>query len=175
MLGGDGNFYGITDAELFHFDSTVFRMTPDGVITTLAELGLGQVIPKGVAPGRDGNFYGTTVYGGTNKLGTIFRITPSGVVTILVEFTGNGRWGERPWHCKPQNLAAPEVPEATRAQWRLLGGPWLDSGVERTGLPAGTYLIECKVGQKDRITPPPASVTIEEGAHREVLVARSRQ
>jgi uncharacterized repeat protein (TIGR03803 family) len=90
----DGNFYGVT---LFGGTSdlgTVFRVTPSGVFTTLADFTGQSGAFKGANPwgrlalGPDGNLYGTTRGGGASDLGTVFRITTSGSFTTLAEFTG---------------------------------------------------------------------------------------
>ncbi|MCX6874522.1 MAG: hypothetical protein NTW21_12065 [Verrucomicrobia bacterium] len=92
--GGDGNFYGTTPAGGSSDFGTVFRMTPDGVLTTLVQFGSsgnphdGKNPYSGLALGYDGNFYGTTSAGGTNECGTIFKVTPGGVMTVLASFSG---------------------------------------------------------------------------------------
>ena len=66
---------------------------------------------------------------------------------------------------KPAALAAPGVPVATRAQWRLLGeddAHWRDSGATLTGIYQGNYLVECKP-VAGRNTPPPITVTVPDG------------
>ncbi|MCX6865714.1 MAG: putative Ig domain-containing protein, partial [Verrucomicrobia bacterium] len=67
----------------------------------------------------------------------------------------------------PEAIAGPGVPEASRAQWRLVaagGGAWMNSGAELSGLMAGSYLVECKpVSGKN--TPPPTNVKVADGAH----------
>ncbi len=90
MLGSDGNFYGITSSGGTNNGGTVFRMTPNGVLTNLH---LFTGAPDGHEPvalvqGSDGNFYGTTRQGGSSThcsggCGTIFRITPSGTLSNL--------------------------------------------------------------------------------------------
>jgi uncharacterized protein (TIGR03437 family) len=94
----DGNLYGTTSAGGAKGRGTVFKITPNGALTTLYSFcsqysgGLctdGQY-PSGAAliQGADGNFYGITATGGDNGngLGTIFRITPSGILTTLYSF-----------------------------------------------------------------------------------------
>ena len=94
--GPDGNFYGITIGGGSNGDGTVFKATPTGTISTLAEFSANGPSTKGVAPsgsltlGSDGNFYGMTPQGGTADKGTLFRVTPAGLVSNLIEFTGNG-------------------------------------------------------------------------------------
>lgn len=63
-----------------HLDfGTVFRMTPNGVITTLAVFNRtnGCYPTSGLTEGSNGNFYGTTSDGGfgSNPQGTVFRLT----------------------------------------------------------------------------------------------------
>src|SRR5579871_166980 len=104
VLGSDGNFYGTTagggvgqDSHCLAYGNTgcgtVFRVTPEGVLTTLYSFCQRALCADGVFPNgslvqaSDGNFYGTTWgarYGGT---GTFFRITPTGgVLTTLYTF-----------------------------------------------------------------------------------------
>jgi len=103
VQGSDGNFYGttLTGGDLSQswgppgqFYSivpgfgTVFRVTPDGTLTTLAKFeGYNGAYPRaGLIQARDGNFYGTTTGGGAFDGGTVFKITPDGVLTTLFSF-----------------------------------------------------------------------------------------
>jgi uncharacterized repeat protein (TIGR03803 family) len=95
-LGTDGNYYGTTSTGGSGGGfGTVFKMTPEGVFTTLVNftgttgIAVGS-LPLGVlAQGADGNFYGTTSGGGTTGLGTVFKVTPGGNFTSLANFTGS--------------------------------------------------------------------------------------
>lgn len=95
-VGADGTLYGATTVGGANGKGTVFKMTPEGELTTLVSLtgntgaAMGSQPYGGVIVGPDGNIYGTTQYGGTNDIGTIFKLTPAGVFTTLVSFTGNG-------------------------------------------------------------------------------------
>ncbi len=89
-LGTDGNFYGSTN-------STIFRVTANGALTTLCSLtNIGNVAGNDatdvsvLVQGSDGNFYGTTQSGGANAEGIIFQVTPSGMLTLLYSFAGLG-------------------------------------------------------------------------------------
>jgi uncharacterized repeat protein (TIGR03803 family) len=102
-LGNDGNFYGttigggITNSLCLSGMGTVFKVTTNGILTTLVALNFtnGANPVAALTLGNDGNFYGTTQNGGnTNSqfqtgLGTIFKVTTNGTLTTLVSFNGN--------------------------------------------------------------------------------------
>lgn len=88
IQGRDGNFYGTT-LEFGSIDyGTVFRLTTNGTLATLASFGYtnGGFPQAGVIQGADGNLYGTTSEGGANGDGTIFRVTTNGTLTTLFSF-----------------------------------------------------------------------------------------
>ena len=103
IQAADGNFYGTTLNGGAADAGTIFRITPDGTLTTL--YAFGQVSGDGWGPGdgsgpyarltqaRDGNFYGTTSGGGPSGWGVVFRLTPAGTMTTLYAFSG-GDGGE---------------------------------------------------------------------------------
>jgi uncharacterized repeat protein (TIGR03803 family) len=98
----DGNFYGTTWLGGDRGGKgLVFKVTPDGVLTTLYEFCAqancadGALPTAGLAEGTDGNFYGTTYQGGAyssavnlcpSGCGTVFKITPGGILTTLYSF-----------------------------------------------------------------------------------------
>src|SRR5262245_55011079 len=97
VQGKDGNLYGTTAAGGRNDDNgTVFRITPDGVLTSLASFsGTNGRRPLGsLVQGSDGNFYGTTSEGGPSYDGTdvgggtIFQVTTDGTVNSLFAFSG---------------------------------------------------------------------------------------
>ena len=71
---------------------TVFKITPQGTLTTLynfcPQTGCvdGQSPQAGLVQGTDGNLYGTTSYGGADGHGTVFKITLQGTLTTLHSF-----------------------------------------------------------------------------------------
>jgi uncharacterized repeat protein (TIGR03803 family) len=103
--GKDGNFYGTTQSGGTNGDGSVFKITTNGVFTTLYSFKGGN---DGSTPsaelilGKDGNFYGTASAGGSNDVdlggdGTIFKVTPAGVLTSLHSFnTTNGDYPQTP-------------------------------------------------------------------------------
>jgi uncharacterized repeat protein (TIGR03803 family) len=94
----DEAFYGTTSYG-GEFDlGTVFKMTPEGIVTVLHSFSGGDdgSHPNcGLIQASDGNFYGTTYTGGSANWGTVFRMTSAGSVTGLHAFTG-GADGKHP-------------------------------------------------------------------------------
>lgn len=103
----NGNFYGTTQTGGANGLGSIFKVAPDGTVTTLYSFcGVTNCVDgsgptAGLIQGSDGNFYGATYYGGSNCVfgnlsisgcGTIFQITPSGQLTTLYNFcqTGDG-------------------------------------------------------------------------------------
>jgi uncharacterized repeat protein (TIGR03803 family) len=97
ILGSDGNLYGTTSGGGPQWGGTVFRITTDGVLTTLAYFYINYDLytdsPNSwLFQASDGNFYGATSEGNDPLLceygcGAIFRITPEGVPTIVHQFS----------------------------------------------------------------------------------------
>ena len=90
---GVGNLYGTTAAgpssgSGSRGQGTVFKLAPDGTLSTLAIFGgtNGGSPESGLVLAKDGDLYGTTVGGGKFGFGTVFRVTPAGELTTLVDF-----------------------------------------------------------------------------------------
>lgn len=104
IQGLDGNFYGtanfggIDNSACTRGCGTIFKITPEGSLTTLYSFCSQTNCSDGYWPGsltlgEDGNFYGVTGSGGaTNNdnckagCGTLFRITSQGTLTTLYNF-----------------------------------------------------------------------------------------
>lgn len=89
--GADGNLYGTTWLGGANDCGTIFRITPEGVLTTLHALASatdGCQPRSGLIRGSDDHFCGVAVLGGPLALGTVFRITAAGVFTRLHAFGG---------------------------------------------------------------------------------------
>ena len=86
LVGKDGALYGTTAAGGdANGDGTVFRVTTNGVLTTLVQFdGANGSAPLGdVFQTADGNIYGTTSAGGTGGNGVVFQIATNGTLTGL--------------------------------------------------------------------------------------------
>ena len=103
ICGSDGNLYGVagtggtgfTPSNPYSGAGLVFRITPDGTLTTihkfspLAQDGTneGGIEPRvPLTQGPDGTLYGVTGAGGRAGAGTIFQITPGGAFSVVHDF-----------------------------------------------------------------------------------------
>jgi uncharacterized repeat protein (TIGR03803 family) len=78
LPGKNGSFYGTTSSGTTNFAGSVFKITTNGVLTSLYSFTGGNdgTAPQaGLVLGADGLFYGTTYAGGADFVGTVFRIT----------------------------------------------------------------------------------------------------
>ena len=114
VLATDGNFYGTTEVGGgASYSGTVFKMTPDGTLTTLhsfcsvpVQCVDGAQPDAALIQARNGNLYGTTQNGGTNGTGagTVFKITRAGKLTTIYSF------------CSQPNCADGGYPNASLVQ-----------------------------------------------------------
>jgi uncharacterized repeat protein (TIGR03803 family) len=99
VQASDGNLYGTTEEGGINNMGTVFKISPEGTLTTLHTFDGtdGRVPAAGLVMATDGIFYGTTQFGGTGTncsyfdvqpvaCGTIFKITAPGTLTTLYNF-----------------------------------------------------------------------------------------
>jgi uncharacterized repeat protein (TIGR03803 family) len=102
----DGNFYGTTElggANCSPYGcGTVFKITPEGTLTTLHSFCSKMYCADGAGPGglvqaTDGNFYGATWEGGAYGRGTVFKITPGGTLTRLYSFCAQTNCTDGQW------------------------------------------------------------------------------
>jgi uncharacterized repeat protein (TIGR03803 family) len=84
----DGNFYGVASGGGAKNDGTVFKITPEGVVTILHNFDVtdGYDPEQTLVQATDGNLYGTTLNGGAHIWGTLFKITLDGTFTTLYSF-----------------------------------------------------------------------------------------
>jgi len=101
----DGYLYGTTGEGGASDGGAIFKITPNGTLTTLysfcsqSECTDGTFPDAAVVQATDGNFYGTTYFGGANDDGTVYKITPSGTLTALYSFCSQSGCadGEKPF------------------------------------------------------------------------------
>ena len=104
VLGSDGNFYGTnTSGGNSNSAGTIFKITPEGVLTTLYTFCSQANCTDGAYPlttllqGTDGNFYGTTSTGGLGGFptgaGTIFRLS-TGLAPFVKLVRNSGAVGQ---------------------------------------------------------------------------------
>jgi uncharacterized repeat protein (TIGR03803 family) len=84
LQGSDGNFYGTTAYGGAYGDGTVFRVTPEGLLTTLVAFnGYAGANPQAaLIEDADGSLLGTTQNGGASDEGVIFRLSFTGAPQI---------------------------------------------------------------------------------------------
>jgi uncharacterized repeat protein (TIGR03803 family) len=90
VVDSAGNVYGTTSMFGQAGGGTVFRLTADGSLTTMASFAgvAGRSPLAGVFRGQNGNLYGTTGFGGAAGLGTVFVVNRAGKETVLYTFSG---------------------------------------------------------------------------------------
>lgn len=93
VLGTDGSFYGTTQSGGTGTAcgpvgcGTIFRITPNGVLTTRSFDGYDGAYPEaGLVRGSNGKLYGTTTGGGQTGYGEVFEIDRAGKLTTLYNF-----------------------------------------------------------------------------------------
>jgi len=91
LQASDGSFYGTTESGGANGKGTVFKLTPAGVLTTLASFtgANGDDPVCGLVLGSDGAFYGTTYAGGDSNYGTVFKVS-AGVLSTVFSFNPTG-------------------------------------------------------------------------------------
>ena len=86
VLGSDGALYGTTLAGGASSVGTIFRLTTEGVFSTLASFGGDNgALPSGDLIATADGFYGTTSQGGAG-FGTVFHATLAGVISRTAVF-----------------------------------------------------------------------------------------
>lgn len=96
-LASDGRLYGSTSLGGRGGNGTLFRITPQGEITTLHEFNMytpssvssnsdGAQPQVRMVAGPDGHLYGITIYGGAHGWGTLFRLTTRGDFKVMHAF-----------------------------------------------------------------------------------------
>jgi uncharacterized repeat protein (TIGR03803 family) len=102
----EGNFYGTTYGGGTDGEGTIFKLSPQGLLTTLHNFSArrdGGAPSMGVIRDSRGNLYGTTYFGGSTSCGlhehgcgVVYRLTPTGQFIVLHLFVGGPSDGENP-------------------------------------------------------------------------------
>jgi len=103
IQASNGDFYGTTVDGGANGGGTIFKITPNGTLTSLYSFCAQPnctdgFSPDGLVPTTSGGFYGTTSLGGGGAGGSVFKLTPGGTLTTVYSFctTNLGRCGEYP-------------------------------------------------------------------------------
>jgi uncharacterized protein (TIGR03437 family) len=165
LQAGDGNFYGTTTQGGAYFFGTLFRITPDGVMTTLHSFGStpvdGEIPYAGLIQAADGNLYGTTSFGGDSKAGAVFRLQLTGtpaytctntippVITFVDSASGYGGYpyfASGSWlEIKGTNMADPADPRLSAA---TNPGQWTASDFNGANAPTSLEGISVSIDGK---------------------------
>ncbi len=107
LLGADGNFYGTTTHGGANASGTIYRITPEGVLTSLHSFTHTSTTDfygpqTALVQDASGNFYGTVQQATPNDSypfgdiinGAVFKMTPAGEVTLLHAFPGGTNGGQ---------------------------------------------------------------------------------
>lgn len=95
----NGYLYGTTNSGGAYGEGSVYKITPNGTLTTLysfcadANCSDGGKPTAGLVQATDGNLYGTATWGGLygpGSVGTIFKVTPEGTLTTIYNFCQSG-------------------------------------------------------------------------------------
>ena len=88
IMDDAGNLYGTTERGGVDDHGVVFKISPDGQLTTLYAFrgGSDGERPRGVIADALGSLYGVTNAGGDNGVGNVYRLAPDGTHTLLHTF-----------------------------------------------------------------------------------------
>ena len=84
VQASDGNLYGTTQQFGQYNFGTVFRLAPNGPLTTVAQFDgyTGANPSAALIQAKDGNLYGTTELGGSGNSGAVYKLSFSGPLQI---------------------------------------------------------------------------------------------
>lgn len=88
IMDGNKNLYSTTVSGGAYNQGTVFKLAPDGTLTTVHSFGGtdGADPVSGVIADEVGYLYGVTAQGGAHNFGTVFKLAPDGTHTVLHSF-----------------------------------------------------------------------------------------
>jgi uncharacterized repeat protein (TIGR03803 family) len=129
VQGSDGYLYGTTSEGGAYQSGTIFRITTNGVLTSLHNFNFTNEGSYNLAPmiqAKDGRFYGATQAGGLTDYGTVFRMTvlPELQSLSLINGTRNLTWSVE----AGSTYQAQYSSDLNSHSWVNLGGPLLATG-----------------------------------------------
>jgi uncharacterized repeat protein (TIGR03803 family) len=127
VQASNGSFYGTAQNGGAHGKGAIFRLTTNGVFTTVYSFtgGTDGSYPWGeLVQGSDGYFYGTTSAGGASGNGTVFRVLLPDPATVTVQV--NPSAGGSAW--VSQSGANLQLQAATNTGWIFTG--WNDGNTD---------------------------------------------
>ena len=142
VLGQDGNFYGVSEAEYNGQYGAFFRISASGVFKELADFDYTNgSLPNLPTQGTDLNFYGTAQQGGDNgtNCGVIYKATTGGKITVLHNFAGYPPMGAGRSACWCRGRTAISMERPTAGASLLLTG----TGTEPSSRLAPPESIRC--------------------------------
>jgi uncharacterized repeat protein (TIGR03803 family) len=124
--GSDGNFYGTTYGGGPYGYGGIFKITPQGALTSLYLFTGGNDGSSSyatLAQGNDGDFYGTTTQGGGSKNGgVVFKLNAYSTAPILTSITRSAGTIAFTWLGLPgQSYQAQYATNLTQTTWSNLG------------------------------------------------------
>ena len=122
----DGSFYGTTARGGEFQRGTVFRLTTNGLLTTVVSFSPadGREPSAGLVQTGDGSFYGVTMSGGEDEVGTIFRLQLLPDAPLLQCAVAPGGGLQLTWNAIPGNqYQLQSSPEVSPADWQDSGRP----------------------------------------------------
>jgi len=125
--GSDGNFYGTTYGGGPYGYGGIFKITPQGALTSLYLFtggNDGSYSYATLAQGNDGDFYGTTIQGGGSKNdGVVFKLNTYSSAPIMTSITRSAGMISFTWLGLPgQSYQAQYATNLTQTTWSNLGG-----------------------------------------------------
>ncbi|GAA5141025.1 hypothetical protein GCM10023213_24540 [Prosthecobacter algae] len=96
-IGRDGHFYGVINPVDEVGVGSFYKLSPEGVYTSLGSFGGGYSVGK-LTEGADGEFYTLGDAGGTKGYGRVIKVTSAGVHSVVASFASQvvrrSYWGQ---------------------------------------------------------------------------------
>jgi uncharacterized repeat protein (TIGR03803 family) len=131
VMGLDGSLYGATYSGGYSNCGTVFKITTNGALATVAWLdgANGSGPAAALALGTNGNLYGTTQSGGADNAGVIFQLALVPPAPRIQSISTAGGMINLAWSVTAgQTYQAQFTVNLSQGQWQALAGPTVAAG-----------------------------------------------